>query len=1263
MAHRAPPPAGAAQSDIADFLCDLGARKEFQELAAPSDEERAHGKTLARQLGLGRIRAYIPPEDGPEESSGVDGDADEYLPRITELHLHDLQVFVDRYFNPNSLVSRFLLCWDTGLGKTIAAITIAQNFARQFAARTQVPAEERPTVFIIGFTRAIIQAEMLRSPKHGFISMQQLSELRRLRNAAADAAAAGVANSPAGFQYHGYLGTLKRNLTDRLRDGYYQFYGYREFASQLFIITRKGEAAGLKVTDLFQRPSFTRKPPADAGASASAGSDDPEITGDEDSTDPMEIFVRRIAEAEHKQYLRVNTDLISRMRQGLIVADEIHNVYNVHEPNMYGVAIQFVLDVFPPNDAPRAVFMSATPMSGSPTEVVDILNLLVPRHELPDKRPLQPGDLFRRASGGSGGSTLTAYELLPGALDKITKISAGRTSFMTISMAERDPHDLIFPRTEYLGSVVAGPNGKEIPYLKFVEAPYSDLQEKAIAEWRGDNPRRALVLPGASDYAIYDLVFPVPSGGVAFTSTSAAPITQVLASASDEWKRKSGVQVLPGSIASGRNVPVAAGEWLAMPALAKYSGKYAKFVEDLHAYVKRGTGKILAYHDRVQVTGVSLLAQILRLNGFAPMDEPPIASTLCSVCGVVMSRHKKVGGANAGAGASRGKQHQFVPARFGVVTGAMDSGSKERTLNAFNLASNLDGHVIRVLIGSQVIIEGLNFSAVRWQAVLSIPRNISTLVQILGRAVRRGSHSALPPDQREVKVSIYVNSARSFAPPDVVKVAHKMRDFVTIQMEMNALRLGAVNSFLPQVDVLAKEKPSLRGLPFRPVVPFSEVQTAEPKRATYYAYQHATSDMGRIRYVLRILFSRRPVWTREELVEAVQNSVVQDQSINPAHITEGLLDYTLYHMTRTPPSAARTGGPSGRKITAAETSRIIAAHLTIQGEPRRLVVMNSGSRVLYMAVGVDQYGNPIRDVESFLRKEPRRMGGSTRGDISASVNLAMYTQTHLRASNFDKRLVEFEARYALKRPSEYRSMLVEYPADFHYTVLERICTLLIQRRKLSSVMENVHCIYKKYKVMVSIAKLRRVDAQIAAKLPKRLPDDTSVGFVTKNAVRIVAAQKISLPLSQFGVGPRQEENNIAIGYMEGGSRDASTSSGKFKIRDPIQSLGIELTDDTRTLARGAVCETRPRDKQLTLAKKLLGVVVKSGRKVTLNGSAVATRDLAGMSSAELCSVVLDALLTEEAAARTGRDGMITGTRWFYLFNDTRPAIRSKGSSA
>jgi hypothetical protein len=74
-------------------------------------------------------------------------------------------------------------------------------------------------------------------------------ELRRLRSVAG---AMGPASGEA-RQLSGYTGILRRRITDRGRGGYYQFYGYKEFANRLFVVTRAGLERGFDIQALYGR--------------------------------------------------------------------------------------------------------------------------------------------------------------------------------------------------------------------------------------------------------------------------------------------------------------------------------------------------------------------------------------------------------------------------------------------------------------------------------------------------------------------------------------------------------------------------------------------------------------------------------------------------------------------------------------------------------------------------------------------------------------------------------------------------------------------------------------------------------------------------------------------------------------------------------------------------------------------------------------------------------------------------------------------------
>ena len=282
MSYPALPASGAADAEAAirEFLLDIASRKEFRALIPGPASAAAPRAPHPFAFGL-------PP--GPPAPD---------VPTITGLRLHGAQVFVSSFFSPDTPFTRLLLNWQTGTGKTIGAISIAQEYVRQYRSRVAVPPPERPTVFIIGFTKTIIQAEMLRHPEFGFVSADEVSELWRLHLLAETS---GSSASPEARHYSGFIGILNQRITDRTRGGYYRFYGYKEFANRLFSVTRRGAARGFSVAALYCQTTARHQ------AEKEEESNDDEDEQAAVSAEPT--FLERIAAAGKAGVIEVNPEL------------------------------------------------------------------------------------------------------------------------------------------------------------------------------------------------------------------------------------------------------------------------------------------------------------------------------------------------------------------------------------------------------------------------------------------------------------------------------------------------------------------------------------------------------------------------------------------------------------------------------------------------------------------------------------------------------------------------------------------------------------------------------------------------------------------------------------------------------------------------------------------------------------------------------------------------------------------------------------------
>ncbi|NBP85723.1 MAG: hypothetical protein EBU54_11275, partial [Mycobacteriaceae bacterium] len=134
--------AEAAEATIRALLGDLAGRKEFQVSRAPastpaSTAASAPASTAASAAASEQWAGYAPAPPGHL-----------FLPG---LRLTGAQLFIRNFENPDTDFTRVLIKWQTGTGKSIAAISISQEFVRQFRARAAL-GERAPTVFVISFT-------------------------------------------------------------------------------------------------------------------------------------------------------------------------------------------------------------------------------------------------------------------------------------------------------------------------------------------------------------------------------------------------------------------------------------------------------------------------------------------------------------------------------------------------------------------------------------------------------------------------------------------------------------------------------------------------------------------------------------------------------------------------------------------------------------------------------------------------------------------------------------------------------------------------------------------------------------------------------------------------------------------------------------------------------------------------------------------------------------------------------------------------------
>jgi hypothetical protein len=151
--------------------------------------------------------------------------------------------------------------------------------------------------------------------------------------------------------------------------------------------------------------------------------------------------------------------------------------------------------------------------------------------------------------------------------------------------------------------------------------------------------------------------------------------------------------------------------------LKKYSTKFVKILNN----IKKSNGPCFVYSNFREYGGIQSFIKVLEHNGYKDFNKD-------------------------GPGKNR----------YAVWSGEEDIYTKEYTRDVYNKKENQDGSLIKVILGSPAIKEGVSLLRVRQVHIMEPYWNMSRLEQVMGRAIRFCSHKDVDKKDREVTVYIYV---------------------------------------------------------------------------------------------------------------------------------------------------------------------------------------------------------------------------------------------------------------------------------------------------------------------------------------------------------------------------------------------------------------------------------------------------------------------------------------------------------------------------
>lgn len=1180
------------QSDP-ELIEDIHSRKEFAQLWVPPKGESFEQSPKSPSTPVEKVDEGESSESHSDFAPKSPKHHGDFRGLMTSVDLQTNQQFVRNFMNPNTPNMRMHLMHSTGSGKTRAMIATAQECIRIFryvyrGVNWRDTAVLSPSIFVIAFAgKSAFFNDLIKYPEFGYVSVSEYEYLMRLYQES-------IENDEAYKKYSDLWSSFKRRTTSRSKGGFYKFFGYDEFANRLF---------GSDVTkiNVIIQEAHKRHEPCSV------------------------TLERAIAVGD----IKPDATLLARLENSMLIADEIHNTYNTQSINNRGIAIQYVLDHV---KGLRFLSASATPINGVPAEIADFINYFV-----------DPQDKVMRESLFAGNA------LLPGAIDKINELLRGHISFLY----DFDPRyfptriDNGIPLTVTDRTV---PNGRFIlPYLRFIPCVMSDLFVNTIREfYRGRNEslglrdsapdsqseavepkvqRSPTGLETDADmddevigipqhaYALFDMIFPNPhepdsssSPGTGLYSSST--LFGTIHSAPQTWKSKVGVAT---RIEGG--FQLFGGPFLHVDQLSRYSAKYARMISlILEIIQKKGPCKIMVYHERVRLTGILIIREILRENGIINETEDPVSNTRCAVCTLTKADHTK-----------GEKSHEFRPLRMAALYSELDKSVINSIRERYNSVANLHGEWCSILIGSKLIRESYDFSSIQHLIVLSLPISISQLIQVFGRCVRRASHLKLPSEERFVNTYMLVNIARISGDgfidnlidsPEIRRYVLKLQSYLTVQKIERELARNAIDAGINRNIITRPKEDSLGFLLYDEPVKFQ--MPGDLHTNTFFAYGYGSQEIQFTIDIIKKLFHYQSVWRANDLIRAVhappfgvwsnptliaESSIIIALSflISAAGNLVGMHDRAIIiggvpHLIVAAGGEVPLASKSSKESAPSETKgKSTNSHQVIETSP---VLTDNDYLFLAPVETVEVAGvaksRALIDVESFIR------GSGATHEIENIIPIDQFElQTSFEESILSIMRSDFKptdrgqsttkrGRAPIGTLLQMRPFLIRFSTDQQRIVVQHF----VERPALR---EEFHVLYQfltSLGVFVPFKyanKYRDISRRFDPEFANLAQPDDPVAFGDGASVRLYTGMEwISMGRSALNMHVEFNENDVLVGIYK-----QFPYKIKFQLREPIQKLRAQHSSsgkhkDARTIERGSVCITNSR-RDIEKNAQLLGL--------------------------------------------------------------------------
>jgi len=431
---------------------------------------------------------------------------------------------------------------------------------------------------------------------------------------------------------------------------------------------------------------------------------------------------------------------ITNINNSLLIIDEAHNLID----NEYGNALMKIIQV---SKNLKVLLLTATPMTNTADQIVDLLNFLRPKND-----KIKKNKVFKIDE-----SHVENLEFKEGGMEYLKKKTIGYISYfrgaMPLTFAER---------------IDEGKISDGLLFTKVTKCMMDDFQLKKYNETLQKFKDDKLSKKSSS---VANFVFPGLSDdkksirGYSSTNEYQLIYNQVVNQKNklldvinkQLFRNKLSRDVLKNFITDIGDHKLS-GNFLKLEYLNMFSSKYYQAIKNINELVenKKGSGTVFIYSNYVSYNsgGIELFAEALKVNGYHEFNEEQDYNiqdnSIDYKTGLTFKDYKKKYDANL-----------FKPATYLLITGNVENDEeaeiKQKYIKThFNQISNIDGKHIKIVLGSSVMNEGVSLKNVKEVHILDVYYNLGKLVQAIGRGIRMCKHIDVINDNNKYpQVSVF----------------------------------------------------------------------------------------------------------------------------------------------------------------------------------------------------------------------------------------------------------------------------------------------------------------------------------------------------------------------------------------------------------------------------------------------------------------------------------------------------------------------------